>query len=102
MFTGILQCSGASTPVVSAIFDGNGELAGAVADTHTIVRIWCKLCFSICLVYFVVLWMLYSRFSMLYYFSKKGLFVVELLFIHGAGNFWLFYDQEFGRFPQRN
>lgn len=31
---GIRRCLGAATPVVSAIFDADGELAGAVADTH--------------------------------------------------------------------
>lgn len=33
---GIRQCPGITTPVVSAIFDGKGELAGAVADTSVV------------------------------------------------------------------
>ncbi|KAH7284100.1 hypothetical protein KP509_34G039600 [Ceratopteris richardii] len=32
---GICRVSDVSTPVVSAVFDENGELAGAVADTHS-------------------------------------------------------------------
>ncbi len=34
---GIRRCRGATTPVVSAVFDINGEVASAVADTYAIV-----------------------------------------------------------------
>lgn len=35
--TGIRRCKGTTTPVVSAVFDKQGELAAAVADTYAIV-----------------------------------------------------------------
>jgi hypothetical protein len=39
---GIRRCKGTTTPVVSAVFDKQGELAAAVADTYAIVSLSCS------------------------------------------------------------